>query len=70
MHVNAYGKVLSDAGGGKRQAPTASVTQGRVGQYVFWLLIIVIVSAQIIYYPGNTALGVESATYPKHALMS
>jgi hypothetical protein len=69
MQMGAFGKVLSNVGRGKGQAArAASAVLGRIGQYVFWLLIIVIVSARIVYYPASPALEVESATDPKHAV--
>src|SRR5450756_1197706 len=48
-----YGEVLPDAGRGDRAAgKTGSAVLSRVGQYVFWLLVIIIVSARIAYYPA------------------
>jgi hypothetical protein len=34
----------------------------RIGQFVFWLLVVVIVSARIICYPATPAFDVGSAT--------
>jgi hypothetical protein len=60
---DAYGEVLPDATRDSREAANAtSRVLGRVGQYVFWLLVVVIVSARIIYYPGVPTFEVGSAT--------
>jgi hypothetical protein len=49
---DAYGEVLPDAARGEREVGgTASAVLSRIGQYVFWLLVVIIVSARIIYYP-------------------
>jgi hypothetical protein len=64
-----YGEILPGAARGKREAGrTAPAILSRVGQYVFWLLVIVIVSARIIYYPASPAFEVGSASDPKHAV--
>jgi hypothetical protein len=53
---DAYGEVLPDAGRGMREAAgTASGVLGRIGQSVFWLLVVIIVSARVIYYPASPA---------------
>jgi hypothetical protein len=60
---DAYGEVLPDAArDGREAANGASRVLGRVGQYVFWLLVVVIVSARIIYYPATPTFEVGSAT--------
>ena len=49
---DAYGEVLPDAARSEREAGgTASAVLSRVGQYVFWLLVFIIVSARIMYFP-------------------
>jgi hypothetical protein len=66
---DAYGEALPDAARGKREAAkTASVALGRVGQYVFWLLVVVIVSARILMYPATPVFEVGSATTSKQAV--
>jgi hypothetical protein len=65
---DAYGGVLPDAARGQREgARTASAVLSRVGQYVFWLFVIIIVSARIIYYPASPAFEVGSAADVKQA---
>lgn len=66
---DAYGEVLADAARGKREAArAASVVLSRVGQYVFWLLVVVIVSARIIMCPATPVFEVGSAGDPKHTV--
>lgn len=66
---DAYGGVLPDAARGKRDAAgTASVVLGRIGQCVFWLLVIIIVSARVLYYPAAPAFEAGGASDAKHAV--
>jgi hypothetical protein len=66
---DAFGEVLPDVARDKREAgATASATLSRIGQYVFWLLVIVIVSARIVYYPASPAFEVGSASEPKQVV--
>lgn len=66
---DAYGEVLPDAAGGKSETATAASSMpGRIGQYAFWLLVVVIVAVRIIYYPGAPAFGVGAAADLKHAV--
>jgi hypothetical protein len=66
---DAYGEALPDAARGKREAAkTASVALSRAGQYVFWLLVVVIVSARILMYPATPVFEVGSATASKQAV--
>jgi hypothetical protein len=66
---DAYGEVLPDAARDSREAANGtSRVLGRVGQYVFWLLVVVIVSARVIYYPATPAFQVGSATDPIQAV--
>jgi hypothetical protein len=66
---DAYGEVLPDAAGGQPETETAgSALLGRVGQYAFWLLVVIIVSVRIIYYPASPAFQVGTATGVKHAV--
>ena len=60
---DAYGEVLPDAAGGKPETATAaSAMLSRVGQYAFWLLVVIIVSVRIIYYPAAPAF--QGGTVP------
>lgn len=66
---DAYGEVLPDAAGGKPETATAaSATPGRIGQYAFWLLVVVILAVRIIYYPAAPAFDVGAATDLKRAV--
>jgi hypothetical protein len=69
---DAYGEVLPDAGRDQREAvrPVSGVL-GRIGQYVFWLLVVAIVSARVIYYPASPASEFRSTSElqtPGHTL--
>jgi hypothetical protein len=57
---DAYGEALPDAPDRRREGSAASVLLGRIGQAVFWLLVITIVAARIIYYPASPAFDVGS----------
>ena len=66
---DAYGDVLPDAAGGQPEtANAASAMLGRVGQYAFWLLVIIIVSVRIIHYPAAPAFQAGTASDVKHAV--
>ena len=66
---DAYGEALPDAArDGREAANGTSRILGRVGQYVFWLLVLVIVSARVIYYPAAPAFEVGSATELKQTV--
>ncbi len=59
---DAYGEMLPETPRGKREAfRSGSVILGRVGQSIFWLLVVLIVSARIIYYPSAPKFEVGSA---------
>jgi hypothetical protein len=65
---DAYGEILPDVARDEREAAkTASVVLSRIGQYAFWLLVIVIVSARVIYYPASPASEFPSAKAGVHA---
>ena len=66
---DAYGEVLPDAAGGQPETATAaSAMLARFGQYAFWLLVILIVSVRIVYYPAAPAFQVGTATGAQHAV--
>jgi hypothetical protein len=49
-HFEPYGEVLPEFRPGRRKPPTASAVLSAVGQYSFWLLVVVIVLARIAYF--------------------
>jgi hypothetical protein len=52
-NFDAYGDALPTVMlSGRVPRNTASATFNRVGQIVFWLLVVVIVSARVIWYPA------------------
>jgi hypothetical protein len=57
---DAYGEALPEALARRSEATSAAVLS-RIGQVVFWLLVITIVAARIIYYPASLAFDVGSA---------
>jgi hypothetical protein len=60
---DAYGEVLPDASRDECEAAkAASAVLSRIGQYVFWLLVAVIISARIIFYPASPASEFRSAS--------
>ncbi len=60
-NYDAYGEALPDASGGRRDVTSASALLSRIGQVVFWLLVITIVAARIVYYPAGPAFDVGGA---------
>ena len=46
----------------------ASATLSRVGQYAFWLLVVVIVSVRILMYPAAPTFEVGSTTATKQTV--
>lgn len=62
-----YGEASPDAGRGY-PGKTGSAFLSRAGQYLFWLLVVIIVSARIIYYPVTPRFEVGSAGEAKHAV--
>lgn len=48
---------------------SASVALDRAGQFAFWLLVVVIVSARIIWYPVVPSFESGSASEPKQLVM-
>ncbi len=62
---DAYGEALPDAARDEREAAeTVSVVLSRIGQYAFWLLVIVIVSARVIYYPASPYPASPASEFP------
>ncbi len=67
---DAYGELLPDlARDGREAASAPSAMLNRIGQYVFWLLVIVIVSARIIYYPANRVFEFRSVSQANPVMM-
>jgi len=67
---DAYGDALPDVARDEREAAKmASVVLSRIGQYAFWLLVVVIVSARVIYYPASPASEFPSAKAGVHAAL-
>jgi len=60
---DAYGEVLPDVSRDEPEAAkAASAVLSRIGQYVFWLLVAVIISARIIFYPASPISEFRSAS--------
>jgi hypothetical protein len=63
-----YGEPLPELGSRTRAPPKVSAILSAVGQYSFWLLVIVIVCARIAYFspapsfPPATVLALTSST--------
>ena len=65
---DAYGGVLPEVARDRRETTKASsLVLSRVGQYAFWLLVVVILSARVIYYPASPASEFPSARAGVHA---
>jgi hypothetical protein len=66
---DAYGEILPEVPRSKREAATtASVVLGRIGQYVFWSLVVIILSARIAYYPASPASAFRTASESRQTL--
>ena len=65
---DAYGEVLPDGSRSKRETGVAATALGRLGQYAFWLLVVVIVSVRIMVYPAAPSFEVGSASAPKQSV--
>jgi hypothetical protein len=59
---DAYGEVLPE--GERESASHASAMINRVGQSVFWLLVVMIVSARILFYPLNMGPAFDVGSAP------
>jgi hypothetical protein len=63
-----YGEPLPELGSGTREQSKGSAILSAVGQYSFWLLVIVIVCARIAYFspvssfPATAVLAMTSST--------
>ena len=64
---DAYGEVLPAAARDGREAGRTAVL-GRVGQAVFWLLVVAVVAARVAWYPATPVFDASSASTPKHAV--
>ena len=67
-----YGEVSPATSRENRRAArieSASVALDRAGQLAFWLLVFVIVSARVIWYPAAPSFEAGSASEPKHLVM-
>ena len=67
-----YGEVSPETARENRRAArieSASVVLDRAGQFVFWLLVVVIVSARVIWYPGAPRFEASSVSEPTHLVM-
>jgi hypothetical protein len=61
-----YGEPLPELGSGRREQPKVSAILSAVGQYSFWLLVIVIVCARVAYFspaPSFAPATVLALTY-------
>lgn len=66
---DAFGEAMPDTLPSKGEAPgSLSRIAGRIGRWVFWLLVVTIVAARITVYPAKPAFEVSSVTGPSHAL--
>jgi hypothetical protein len=65
---DAYGGALPEAGANRAPAGTGSAFLNRAGLYAFWLLVFVIVTARIVYYPAAPNFEVGSASDPKQVI--
>ncbi len=68
-----YGEVSPDTARENRRAArieSAPVPRGRAGQLASWLLVFVIVSARVIWYPAAPAFEVGNASEPKQMVMT
>lgn len=63
---DAYGEVSPYLAGSARGPGKTASAFNRIGQLVFWLLVIVIVSARIIWYPIMPVFKVGSVDQLQH----
>jgi len=65
---DAYGEVWPATARDRRGQGKTTSAINRAGQMAFWLLVVIIVSARIIWYPAVPAFDVGNAGEPKHAI--
>jgi hypothetical protein len=61
-NYDAFGGRSPHTGLAKREASNTSAGIARAGRYAFWLLIVVIVGARIVWYPVSPRFDVGSAS--------
>jgi hypothetical protein len=54
---------------GPARRESASMALDRAGQFAFWILVAVIVSARVIWYPAGPGLATERTSEPQHVVM-
>jgi hypothetical protein len=59
--------VREDRGQARRES--ASMVLDRAGQFAFWILVAVIVSARVIWYPAAPGFETGRAGEPQHVVM-
>jgi hypothetical protein len=66
-----YGEVSPDTARENRRARmgSASVVLDRAGQVMFWMLVVVIVSARVIWYPAADRFEVGGVSQPQQVVM-
>jgi hypothetical protein len=66
---DAYGEVLPGASCDQHEATkTASAVLSRIGHYVFWLFVVIIIATRVIYYPATPASAFVSTGQPSHSV--
>lgn len=66
---DAFGEAMPDALRSQNEASTPVLGHiGRIGLFVFWLVVVAIVAARITCYPAAPAFEVSSATGSRPAL--
>jgi hypothetical protein len=59
---DAFGEAMPDAVRSENETSTpVAGNVGRIGPYVFWLVVVAIIAARITCYPAERALEVSSA---------
>lgn len=61
-----YGEPLPEAGSGTHEQPKASVVLSAVGQYCFWLLVLVIVLTRIAYFSPASSFATDASSALTH----
>lgn len=61
-----YGEPLPEAGSGTRKQPKASAILSAVGQYGFWLLVLVIVLTRIAYFSPVSSFPTDASLALTH----